>query len=49
MSYAYDKADDDLRKDLFHHSVQADYYRSSQIAPKLVTNFTFSQDIARHL
>ncbi|KLL04097.1 MAG: ABC transporter ATP-binding protein [Mycoplasmataceae bacterium CE_OT135] len=49
MNYAYDKVEDDLRKDLFHHFVQADYSRSSQIAPQLTTQFTLSQDIAREL
>src|SRR6185503_6789984 len=49
MNYAYNKADDDLRKDLFRHFVQANYSRSSQIAPKLTTQFTLSQDIARNL
>jgi len=49
MNYSYEKVEDDLRKDLFRHFIQADYSRSSQISSQLTTQFTFSQDIAREL
>jgi len=49
MNYAYEKVEDDLRKDLFRHFVRANYSRSSQIALQLTTQFTFSQNIAREL
>lgn len=47
MSYAYERVEIDLTKDLFHHFVQAKYPNSSQVSRSLFTQFTLLDRIAR--
>jgi len=47
MSYSYDRIENDLTKDLFHHYIQAKYPRSSQVSQNLLTQFTLLDRVAR--
>lgn len=47
MSYAYDRIENNLTKDLFLHFVKAKYSTSSQVAKDLFTQFTVLDPIAR--
>lgn len=47
MSYAYDRIENDLTKDLFRHFIQAKYPRSSQVSQNLLTQFTLLDRVAR--
>jgi len=47
MSYAYDRIENDLTKDLFHHFIQTKYSHASQISRNLFTQFTLLDRVAR--
>lgn len=44
MSYAYDKVEQDLKKDLFTHLVRAKYTNSTEISRNLITQFSSDLD-----
>jgi len=44
MSYSYDNVEKELKKDLFHHLVQAKYFNSSDISRNLITQFADDLD-----
>jgi hypothetical protein len=47
MSYAYDRVENDLKKDLFNHFIQAKYSNSSRVSKNLLTQFGLLDRIAR--
>jgi len=47
MSYSYDRIENDLTKDLFHHFIQTKYSHSSQISRNLFAQFTLLDRVAR--
>ncbi|RHZ37130.1 ATP-binding cassette domain-containing protein [endosymbiont GvMRE of Glomus versiforme] len=47
MNYSYERVENDLTKDLFHHFVQAKYPHSSQVSRNLFTQFTLLDRVAR--
>jgi ABC-type multidrug transport system fused ATPase/permease subunit len=47
MNYAYDRVENELKKDLFNHFIQAKYSNSTQVSKNLLTQFGLLDRISR--